>query len=509
MDVWPFTIVLFYLVAFTKVHTFETLHLRQKLKSTIHMCQFNNQINKRSFNTIKQGLIQYSDKASPHLRGLKASKFIPTDNAVIRLPASECLAVPEYNINAVTLLNSTSSTQTQLSLLLLQEWILGNKSNYKAYINNLPSLESLQVNIPLHWPDEYLQSILPYEALLTKVQIQRKSWENSFNNLPPNLKVAISFERFCWAMEIVRSRSFQGFSKKSLGIYGLASVLSFILAILAYPQYGENASFIIGLLSMCALIPAIIESNNKYCILLPIIDSSNHRSQTPSCEITFDPIRGDFLMTSKQPIQLDEEVTISYGVKSNDDLLQYFGFVEEGNNNQNDIYIISNMSSKISEIILNWDNQSELGDISKRKREFEILQNIQNNSFLLFSDNNNNNNNNTLKSDTIIINMLPVENWNLSRYKTLLIRCSESLNEDLQVVTSVLLRNVIKHEMKQYDEDRNSKNIIQAPPVEGVYIPSYSVKVDEVGCTTRRQLISDFIDSKISLLRHSLLQLSH
>ena len=48
-------------------------------------------------------------------------------------------------------------------------------------------------------------------------------------------------------------------------------------------------------------------------------------------------------MVASKNIRSGEEVTISYGKRNNDDLLQYFGFVEE--KNSYDRYVISNRFS--------------------------------------------------------------------------------------------------------------------------------------------------------------------
>jgi len=64
--------------------------------------------------------------------------------------------------------------------------------------------------------------------------------------------------------------------------------------------------------------------------MMPMLDALNHNSgATVSC--AFDAERNAFVLTAGAPIRKGEQVFLSYGLKSNDELLQLFGFVEEAN----------------------------------------------------------------------------------------------------------------------------------------------------------------------------------
>jgi hypothetical protein len=85
---------------------------------------------------------------------------------------------------------------------------------------------------------------------------------------------------------------------------------------------------VLGSLGMLCIVPALLSSTESSCVLLPAIDSSNHQGTNPVCNIALQPIKGAFQMIANRDIIVAEQITISYGNRNNDDLLQYFGFVE-------------------------------------------------------------------------------------------------------------------------------------------------------------------------------------
>jgi hypothetical protein len=95
--------------------------------------------------------------------------------------------------------------------LLLEQWSnskVKGKSKYSSYIEALPAPGSL--GTPFHWTDECLDSF-PYAPLVTSVKLQRKKWFELYSKIEKSGSMkGISYERFVWAMEIVRSRAFTG-----------------------------------------------------------------------------------------------------------------------------------------------------------------------------------------------------------------------------------------------------------------------------------------------------------
>ena len=299
------------------------------------------------------------------LKGKASLDSIPEGEEVIRLPLERCLIVSEADEDikekpgdvSESFWKSLSGT-TRLSLLLLQEYDKGERSHLQTYINNLPSPGKL--NTLVHWSEQEIQylrkSYPPIANLVTK---QSENYNNIYNNMQSSnndLYKNIDLERFIWACESVTSRAFQGVgglkNKESIQI-GLVVAAASIASALALANVAEMGTFReplalgLGTIGGLALMPAVLNSasgNEKCCCLLPAIDSCNHRSQGYNSEMAFETTSNAFVLRNTQVIDGLEsdsppfELTISYGARHNDDLLQYFGFVEE--DNPNDIYRI-------------------------------------------------------------------------------------------------------------------------------------------------------------------------
>jgi hypothetical protein len=96
------------------------------------------------------------------------------------------------------------------------------------------------------------------------------------------------------------------------------------------------------------LVPVVLsirKPSSPACVLLPAVDSCNHRGTRPNCEISLTPTNGQFTVTATRPVPSDEETTLCYGARNNDELLQLFGFVER--KNEHDRYVIVNAAAKI------------------------------------------------------------------------------------------------------------------------------------------------------------------
>lgn len=62
-------------------------------------------------------------------------------------------------------------------------------------------------------------------------------------------------------------------------------------------------------------------------VLAPMIDSLNHKS-TVATDLDYDSLRQRFRLRLGAGYRAGEQVFMSYGAKSNDDLVMYYGFVE-------------------------------------------------------------------------------------------------------------------------------------------------------------------------------------
>eukprot|EP00981_Chlorochromonas_danica_P004603 scaffold917_cov168-Ochromonas_danica.AAC.21 len=160
-------------------------------------------------------------------------------------------------------------------------------------------------------------------------------------------------------MEIVSSRAFQGNSNLDIQAIDprlpvLTGALGVILALVMYLTHLATDGIVAGLLLGSACLPIVtqwpIMFRGASCALLPAIDCVNHRSTSPSSEVEIVEHEKVFRLISKRSIPRLTEVTISYGQRSNDYLLQFFGFVEE--DNAWDCYVVLGISKKIEACLL-------------------------------------------------------------------------------------------------------------------------------------------------------------
>jgi Rubisco LSMT substrate-binding len=79
----------------------------------------------------------------------------------------------------------------------------------------------------------------------------------------------------------------------------------------------------------------------KRYVICPMIDMANHQSAHPPAGVSFEFFGDAYSLAVSSDISTSsngEEICISYGPRSNDQLLQYYGFVES--DNPNDVYVM-------------------------------------------------------------------------------------------------------------------------------------------------------------------------
>jgi hypothetical protein len=242
---------------------------------------------------------------------------------------------------------------TKLSLLLLTEFLKGDASKHKEYIDTLKEEKLLT---PIRWSPPTLSALREsYPSLSLACEKQRKDYNQLHGILTagpssPFSPSAVPFELFLWAMEAVRSRAFQGLGGSGGGEGGgfLAPIVAVALIAAAFfadrtNLGGDGLVVPVGLATgaMLVLLPSLVRSQQGNCALLPAIDSCNHDSIKFSGDVIFDPVASAYQLREcgNRDMGRDRgeddaqgsELTISYGQRDNDELLQYFGFVEVGN----------------------------------------------------------------------------------------------------------------------------------------------------------------------------------
>jgi histone-lysine N-methyltransferase SETD3 len=76
----------------------------------------------------------------------------------------------------------------------------------------------------------------------------------------------------------------------------------------------------------------------KRYVICPMIDMANHQSTTANGGVSFEFFGDAYSLAATRDVAQGQEVYISYGARSNDQLLQYYGFVEQ--DNPHDVYIM-------------------------------------------------------------------------------------------------------------------------------------------------------------------------
>ncbi|CAM9312234.1 unnamed protein product [Choristocarpus tenellus] len=241
----------------------------------------------------------------------------------------------------------------------------GDNSRLAPYVGILPPPASM--GTLLHWSPEQMDR-LHYPYLLDQVSKQRQLFKrmrerlltdatrpNSGADDTPAGRVLVTAlhdpEAFFWALECVQSRAFQ-LPPKGVGPHFPSG-----------DEYGDGAG----------MAPAVEPPSPEEArmALLPLIDSMNHYSRVP----THMHWQGDGSVAVSVGSHFDpgDHTFLSYGSISNDDLLQYYGFVER--DNPADSYVLQHMAEwLIKEGWLNQSLQSRLIACPKARETWRYLE---------------------------------------------------------------------------------------------------------------------------------------
>eukprot|EP00607_Mallomonas_marina_P010275 CAMPEP_0182423944 /NCGR_PEP_ID=MMETSP1167-20130531/10045_1 /TAXON_ID=2988 /ORGANISM="Mallomonas Sp, Strain CCMP3275" /LENGTH=410 /DNA_ID=CAMNT_0024603337 /DNA_START=145 /DNA_END=1374 /DNA_ORIENTATION=+ len=329
-------------------------------------------------NRVSHAMFSYSLTS---VRGVEAKFDSMQNENMILLPIASTLFVSTKQNDKCPdgfqfIWNKIPST-SRLALLLLLEWEKGVESKYYPYISILPPPNSL--NTPFHWSIDLLESF-PYPPLINSVKRQEAEWKKLYTEIQHHKAFNISYERFVWGMELVLSRAFQGVqgldvtdtSGRGWLVLSSGLLLSAGGTLLSAPLISQDTlslSMVLGTAAVLCTVPLYLQHQStsaSSAVMMPMVDSCNHRGRKrqrqrqgsesgrqteteteteedeergPNCVLVLDPLRNRFEVRSTKQLSAGEEVTLSYGDKSNDYLLQYFGFVEP--NNAFDVYKIS------------------------------------------------------------------------------------------------------------------------------------------------------------------------
>jgi len=306
-----------------------------------------------------------------YVRGLCVTNGTTTNEILLNLPQKEVLIASEMkedfrdcpiqeDENLVKQWK-TFGGKTRLALkLLLEKRQKQPNSNLLCYLNDLPEI----METPIYWTERNLESLgSAYAPLKLSIQRQKEVWLGLYKTLTATSRTFteqnLSFEDFVWAMSIVSSRAFSGFGGNVEGggrrfsfTASLMLVSAAATAASSQSNEGQRMSFILGTLGVLAFVPEFLFSQKKNCVLLPLIDSSNHDSANPLGQLAYEPNLGSYVVRARSNTKQQQHLTISYGERSNDYLLQYFGFVETNNLFDNFVILdpLAVLKSRVSEL---------------------------------------------------------------------------------------------------------------------------------------------------------------
>jgi hypothetical protein len=190
-----------------------------------------------------------------------------------------------------------------------------------------------------HWTVEernLLDKSMAGRQLLEMQRAQEEQWRSRFRKTRN-----MSWEQFEWAMEAVHSRAFRGDFGTGNGLINVASVVAPSAAAIAGWTYLQDKAdpndFVLLGLALTAAVPALLNTlgDNKGgdAVLLPLIDSANHRESADS-SIEYDPLKGTMSLSIGPKCLVKEEggetqLYVSYGPKTDAELLLNYGFLPD------------------------------------------------------------------------------------------------------------------------------------------------------------------------------------
>ena len=287
--------------------------------------------------------------------GLVTKQEVPSGSVVVTVPSSVALSVESPgggpDDSGVTDLCTDKRAFRDLpwyAQFALYLYKLDNISATKEFknINLQPWLDSLPrvFDTPIHWRKKDRDQWLQYQHMSESVDRQEKAWTNLYNELKSCTNAAsMTWDDFLWGCECARSRAFSGGytgSPFNPFVYALTLLLVTVYVGLNLGSLEQAANG--AALVFCAsiwrdfVVPKVFRSK-KY-VICPVIDMSNHRSIGTTAQVAYEYFADAYSLSSNVQAKSGDEVFISYGERSNDQLLEYYGFVEP--DNPHDVYIM-------------------------------------------------------------------------------------------------------------------------------------------------------------------------
>lgn len=211
----------------------------------------------------------------------------------------------------------------------------------KPWMDSLPR----KYDTPIHWSDSSIQD-LQYRPMMEAVALQKRVWKEQYDTLASassGFASKISYNDFEWGCETARSRAFSGaYSGSAFNPIPYATVTALVaiyigLGIGSIEQAANGAALVVcGSILKDFVLPKLLKVQ-KY-VICPLIDMANHVGVEATGNVAFEYFSDGFSLSALSTVAQGSEMFIQYGPRNNDQLLQYYGFVEE--NNAHDVYIL-------------------------------------------------------------------------------------------------------------------------------------------------------------------------
>ena len=291
------------------------------------------------------------------LRGSKALQPILPEEIFVTVPRTAALVVePTGSCPCPDFVSPSFWKQApwfiKMAVLLLKESSRGRDSPVWGYIVQLPE----SIDSPVRWtPAEVAE--LQYTPLETDILQQQKLWQDQYALFQKEAKglggANVSYERFVWAAENVRSRAFSG-PYAGAPISDRLKILGFIAAAgLAYVSAAHvpleqalNGAIAAAVFNL--LYDVVLSSKLKWYALCPVVDAINH-SSTVESTIEYEYFKDTFVVSTNCAYAPGDQVFISYGPQPNSALFQFYGFFEPGS--KNDVYALPASFNNSSESV--------------------------------------------------------------------------------------------------------------------------------------------------------------
>lgn len=304
---------------------------------------------------VKLGGVDIDKSESGAGLGLMTTQPVPSNTVVVSVPTRVALSVesPGDGVDDPSAVRDLLANRkvfrespwfAQFSVYLFS---LDKMASTKQGVDMRPWLDSLPraFDTPIHWTQEERQE-LQYKYMSDAVARQEVEWKQLYENLlaagTPQLS-KMSFELFVWGCEIARSRAFSGGYTGSafnplIYAFTLLLVTVYVGLNLGTLEQAANGAAVVLCASVLKdfVLPKLFKKR-RY-VICPVIDMANHKSIGTTGDVSFEFFGDAYSLASTSDVAKGCEMYISYGTRSNDQLLQYYGFVEK--DNPRDVYVM-------------------------------------------------------------------------------------------------------------------------------------------------------------------------